>query len=688
MAKRSTINRELSWLSFNGRVLQEALDPDVPLVERIRFLGIFSNNLDEFYRVRVAALRRLLLVEKGAKKAMGQSPHKILEKIQKSTVRYQAQFDAAFEQLKQLLAEQRIHLNDERTLDEQQALFLRQYFNTYIAGHLSPVMLRSSSFPELADQCLYLAVRLSCSRAVQRAEYALMEVPTRLLPRFVVLPQTADQHHIILLEDVIRLNLHRVFGILPYDRFEAYIFKITRDAELDMDNDIAEGLLRKLEKAIGNRQKGAPVRLVHDADMPADMLRHITDGLALDQADNIIAGGRYHNFKDFIRFPDFGNPKLLHPPMPPVPLAELEAAPSLIAVMAQHDFMLHYPYHSFAHFIRYLQEASIDPKVRALYITLYRVSAHSMVVNALITAAQNGKQVTAVVEPQARFDEQSNIYWARRLQDAGANVVLGVPGLKVHCKLTMVVRKENGKERLYATVGTGNFHEGNASLYTDLCLFTANPQITNEVQKVFSFMQFNYRTFAFRHLMVSPFNMRRKLYKLIDNEITNAQAKKPAQIMCKINHLVDEEMIAKLYEASQAGVKINLLIRGTCSLIPGIKGLSDNIEVYSIVDRLLEHSRIYLFANGGDELCFISSSDWMTRNLDRRVEVACPILDRNVQAEVRAVLDYAMRDNVKARIVGEQQDNAYRQPNKKQRPFRSQVELYEHYRKQQHAKKR
>lgn len=680
--KNKIVNRELSWLAFNGRVLQEAQCPSVPLIERIRFLGIFSNNLDEFFRVRVATLRRLVLVEKGVKKATGENPRKILQKIQKEAVRYQAQFDATFAHLKECLAQEQIHFLDERTVSHEQSQYLQHLFETQIAGYLSPVMLRTASgFPMLKDQSIYLGVRLSDTQGQRRADYAIVEVPTQHVPRFVVLPPDNDAQYIILLEDVIRLNLHRVFGLLPYDRFEAYIFKITRDAELDMDNDISEGLLRKLERSIGNRQKGAPVRLVYDADIAPDLLQRITTGIGIDTGENIIAGGRYHNFKDFMRFPDFGKPHLVNQPLIPAPKPLLDRASSIFEAMAQRDFFLHYPYHSFAYFVRFLQEAAIDPKVRAINITLYRVSADSKVVNALTTAAQNGKQVTVVVELRARFDEQANIYWSKQMQAAGINVISGVPGLKVHSKLALVVRKESGKERLYATVGTGNFHEGNANIYTDLCLFTSNAKITNEIHKAFEFMQYNYKSFAFRHLIVSPFTMRRRLYRLIDNEIANARAKKPAYIRCKLNHLVDTEIIEKLYEAGQAGVRIDLVVRGTCALVSGLKGLSENIAVRSIVDRLLEHSRIYIFANGGNDLYYISSADWMTRNLDRRVEVACPIFDRALQAELRTIFDFAMRDNVKARQINEHQDNTYCPRTKKQGDFRSQEETHNYYQK-------
>lgn len=674
------VNRELSWLSFNRRVLQEAENPDVPIVERMRFLGIFSNNLDEFFRVRVATLRRLLAVEKGAKKAMGENPRKILEKIQKIAVQYQTIFDSTFDELKRKLQQENIYFVDEKTVNKLQKQYLSRFFIDKVVGFLSPIMLKNvQTFPELVDKSIYLAVKLSNSDDPKKVEYSLVEVPTKNLSRFIVLPNEGEKRYIILLEDVIRLNLDRVFGILSYNQFEAYIFKITRDAELDMDTDISEGLLEKIEKGISNRKKGEPVRFVYDSAIAPDLLEHITGSIDLDYNDNIIAGGRYHNFKDFIGFPDFSSPKLVNKRLNPVPILELDNAPSILSVMEQHDFMLHFPFQNFSYFIKYLQEAAIDPKVRSIFITLYRVSTDSKVVNALMNAAQNGKKVTVVVELQARFDEQSNIYWSRKMQETGVNVIFGVPGLKVHSKLTLIVRKENGKEKMYATVGTGNFHEGNASLYTDVNLFTANPKITNEVAKVFNFMEFNYKAFAFRYLLVSPFNMRRKIYNLISKEIANAKNKKPAYIICKINHLVDEEMIAKLYEASRAGVKIRMMVRGICSLVPGVKGQSENIEITGIVDRYLEHSRIFIFANGGDEVCYISSADWMTRNLDRRVEVAVPILDKKVAAELRTILEYVMRDNVKSRIINEQQDNQLKKCGKKDTPFQSQIEIHRYY---------
>lgn len=674
------VNRELSWLSFNRRVLQEAENPDVPIVERMRFLGIFSNNLDEFFRVRVATLRRLLAVEKGAKKAMGENPRKILEKIQKIAVQYQTIFDSTFDELKRKLQQENIYFVDEKTVNKLQKQYLSRFFIDKVVGFLSPIMLKNvQTFPELVDKSIYLAVKLSNSDDPKKVEYSLVEVPTKNLSRFIVLPNEGEKRYIILLEDVIRLNLDRVFGILSYNQFEAYIFKITRDAELDMDTDISEGLLEKIEKGISNRKKGEPVRFVYDSAIAPDLLEHITGSIDLDYNDNIIAGGRYHNFKDFIGFPDFSSPKLVNKRLNPVPILELDNAPSILSVMEQHDFMLHFPFQNFSYFIKYLQEAAIDPKVRSIFITLYRVSTDSKVVNALMNAAQNGKKVTVVVELQARFDEQSNIYWSRKMQETGVNVIFGVPGLKVHSKLTLIVRKENGKEKMYATVGTGNFHEGNASLYTDVNLFTANPKITNEVAKVFNFMEFNYKAFAFRYLLVSPFNMRRKIYNLISKEIANAKNKKPAYIICKINHLVDEEMIAKLYEASRARVKIRMMVRGICSLVPGVKGQSENIEITGIVDRYLEHSRIFIFANGGDEVCYISSADWMTRNLDRRVEVAVPILDKKVAAELRTILEYVMRDNVKSRIINEQQDNQLKKCGKKDTPFQSQIEIHRYY---------
>lgn len=690
MAKNvQTVNRELSWLSFNGRVLQEAENPEVPVIERLRFLGIFSNNLDEFFRIRVATLRRLLFVEKGVKKIMGENPRKILEKIQRIIILYQNKFDQIFADIIKELAKENIYLIDEQNLRPDQLEYLKRYFRQNISAHLAPIMLKGlEHFPELVDQSIYFAVKLSHRNNSKVKEYSLVEIPTRLISRFIVLPQIDEKQYIILLDDVIRLCLHDVFSIFSYDHFEAYTIKITRDAELDVDNDISESLLEKISKGVKNRKKGQPVRFVYDSKIAPDMLDFIAKGLELEEDDFGIPGGRYHNFKDFIRFPDFGKSKLINDPLPPIPVWEFEESPSIFSAIAKRDIMLHYPFHSFTYYVDLLREAALDPKVKSIYITLYRVATESRVVHALMNAAQNGKKVTAIVELRARFDENANIFWSKQMQEAGVNVIFGIPGLKIHSKMTLITRKIGRREIKYATVSTGNFHEGNANLYTDVNLFTVNPKITGEVEKVFTFLEFNYRTFSYKHLLVSPVNMRRKIYMLIENEMKNASKGKPAYIHCKINNLVDEEMINKLYQASRAGVEIKLVVRGVCSLVPGIKGLSDKIEVYGIIDRFLEHSRIFFFANAGDELCYISSADWMTRNLDYRVEVAAPVYDKKLKGELRTIINYALKDNIKSRIINHKQNNNYKFRAEGEPIFRSQIELYKYYRQRELGKER
>ena len=676
--KKEIVNRELSWLSFNDRVLQEAADESVPLIERLKFLGIFSNNLDEFFRVRVATIHRLLDFEKGAKKLIGEKPRKILERIQQFVICEQDKFDTIYENILKELAKENINIINEKELCPLHADYIRALFKEEISTLLSPIMLNSiDRFPELSDRSIYLAVKLTKENSSEKREYALIEVPTSQFSRFIKLPEIDNKKNIILLEDVIRFCLDEVFNIFSYDTFEAWIIKITRDAELDVDNDISESLLEKISKGVKNRHWGEPVRFVYDSKIAPDLLKYFVKKLNLEDEDTLIPGGRYHNFKDFMNFPKFDNPKLVYKTLPPARKPELENIKSIISVVGKKDILLHHPYHNFSYYVKMLREAAIDPKVESIKITIYRVASESKVVHALINAAQNGKKVTAVVELRARFDEKSNINWSREMEEAGINVVFGVPVLKVHGKMTLITRREGDKLVNYAVVSTGNFHEGNASLYTDINLFTADKRITSEVEKVFTFLEFNYRTFNYKHLLVSPTSMRRKLYALIDNEIENAKLNKPAYMLCKINNLVDEEMIHKLYQASNAGVSIQLVVRGICSLVPGIPKQSENIEVVSIVDRLLEHSRIFIFGNKGDEKYFISSADWMTRNLDYRIEVATPVYDETNKKELKKIVEAALMDNVKARIINPKQDNTFKRGTAN--PFRSQIELYNYY---------
>ncbi|MDP4210332.1 MAG: polyphosphate kinase 1 [Bacteroidota bacterium] len=678
---KTIINRELSWLSFNERVLQEAADPTVPLAERIKFLGIFSNNLDEFFKVRVATIRRMIDLKFSNKKILGDDPEKLLTKIQETVIRLQKKFEAIYAEVLDELEKHNIFIIDETELNEEQSEFVMDYFEEKVQPALSPIMLRNlEKFPFLKDKSIYLATKLSRTKPQKDFEYALIEIPT-VLPRFLVLPKNGDKKYVILLDDVIRYNLNIVFAIFDYDNFEAYTVKVTRDAELDIDNDLSKSFVEKIQKGVSGRKKGQPVRFVYDEAMPRDMLKYLKNALDFDNYDSMIPGGRYHNFKDFMSFPNVGIPALENPPAPPCFHPKIKDERSILHRIDERDILLHYPYQKFSHFINLLREAAINPNVKSIKITLYRVASNSKIINALINAARNEKEVTVIIELQARFDEQSNIYWSRKLEEAGVRVHFGIPGLKVHSKLLLITLKTGKKNLLYAGVSTGNFHEGNANVYTDVTLLTANKKIAHEVYKVFDFFENTYKYYNFKHLLVSPQFMRHKLEGLIDHEIDNAREGKNAYIILKINNLVDSEMITKLYQASQNGVKIKLIVRGICSLIPGVPGMSENIEAISIVDKYLEHARIFIFCNNDDEKYYISSADWMTRNLDNRVEVASPIYDPQLQKELRDIIDIQLSDNVKSRIIDECQANIYKKDGSPA-PVRAQVEIYNYYKSQ------
>ena len=680
MRKHKTIiNRELSWLSFNERVLQEAADTGVPLAERIKFLGIFSNNLDEFFKVRVAAIKRIIDLKMNNQKVLGEKPELILTKIQEVVIQLQKKFESIYEEVLKELEKQNIFIIDEKQLNDEQAFFVKDYFEEKVQPALSPIMLRNlEKFPYLKDKSIYLATKLSRDKPKSDFEYALIEIPTAVLPRFIVLPRIGDKKFIILLDDVIRHNLREVFAIFHYDNYEAYTIKLTRDAELGIDNDLSKSFLEKVQKGVSGRKKGQPVRFVYDEDMPRDILKYLKNELDFDQYDSMIPGGRYHNFKDFMNFPNIGGQDMVFPPSPPLNHPDLKSDTSILDVINKQDILLHYPYQKFSHFINLLSEAAIDPKVRAIKITLYRVANNSKVINALINAARNEKEVTVVIELQARFDEKANIYWARKLEEAGAKVLFGIQGLKVHSKLLLITAKIRKKIVHYAGISTGNFHEGIAGVYTDVTLLTSDKKIANEVFKVFDYFENTYKFHNYNHLLLSPHYMRNKLVALIDREIKNACEGKNAYIILKINNLVDNDMIYKLYQASRSGVKIKLIIRGICSLIPGVPGLSENIEAISIVDKYLEHSRIFIFCNDNDEKYYISSADWMTRNLDTRIEVASPIYDKDIQRELRDIIEIILRDNTKARIIDEYQANVYKKDGSS-KAIRAQVEIYDYY---------
>lgn len=678
MAKKF-INREISWLSFNERVLQEAMDKSVPILQRLRFLGIFSNNQDEFFRVRVATLRRMAAIWGKEKILLGsKTPKQVLKNIQEIVVLQQKEFERIYKELITELENHNVFVIDNYDLTKDQEIFVKKYYQENIRPVLVPIMLKEDNFPELKDKPIYFAVKLSDKEGIKPTRYALLDLSTDILSRFVILPPEGKKKFIIILDDIVRFNMDDVFSIFNYNNIEAYNIKITRDAEMELDDDISKSFMEKMSIGLEQRKKGEPVRFVYDENMPADLLDFFKKGMQLDNDDNIIAGGKYHNFKDFIGFPRIGPKRLENNAMPPLTAHYFKHHKSIFNEIRKRDHILHYPYQSFSYFIDMLREAAIDPQVESIKITLYRVAKKSMVINSLINAARNGKNVVVLIELQARFDEENNIRWSNRLQENGIKVVHGIPGLKVHSKTCLISRKKENTDELehFAYVGTGNFQEVTAKLYCDEGLFTYDKRITNDVVKVFEFFDKNYKQHEFEHVILSPFSTRSHFIRLIDAEINNAKENKRAFMIVKMNSLVDEKMIQKLYEASSAGVRIRLIIRGACSLKPGIEGLSENIEVISIVDRFLEHSRIFYFYHGGDELIYISSADWMVRNLDNRIELTCPVYDKEIKKELKHMLKIQLKDNVKARILDQKQVNNYVKNDKQK--VRAQIAYYQY----------
>jgi polyphosphate kinase len=675
-------NREISWLSFNARVLQEAEDPTVPLFERIRFLGIFSNNLDEFFRVRVAAVRRMLELGQDDETLLSDcTMAELYDEIQSTVIQHQQKAQEIYRNIWQEMSNENIFMLDEKQLTHEQGVFVRRYFNLKVLPNIVPIMLsKSMKFPYLRDKSVYLAVKLSKSTSPEKFAYALIRIPSRSVSRFLVLPDQGNKKFVIMVDDIIRFCLNDIFPIFNYDHFEAYTIKVTRDAELDIDDDISKSFIEKIEISLKKRKVGIPVRLIYDREMPADLLEFIMKKMKLDGADKTVSGGRYHNHKDFMNFPEIGKPHHYYQSLPPIPHKDLPPRQSILKKLRKKDVLLHYPYQSFSHFIDLLREAAIDPKVREIGITLYRVSETSKVVNALLNAIRNGKKVTVVIELQARFDEEANIFWSNKLQEEGAHVINGIPGLKIHCKLAWIQRKEKNILRNYAYIGTGNFHEGTARVYADKGLMTGEPGIADEVANMFEFFKHTYRHFDFKQIIVAPFSLRNFLIHKIDQEIANARKGKKAYMILKMNSLIDQKMIDKLYEASQAGVKIQLIIRGIFGLKTGDPVLSKNIEAISIVDKYLEHARVFLFGNGGKDDIYIASADWMPRNLDRRIEIACPINSPEIRNELKELLRIQLRDNTKARILDSELSNRYNNPANGSR-YRAQEDYYNYIKK-------
>ncbi|MEO7264745.1 MAG: polyphosphate kinase 1 [Ferruginibacter sp.] len=681
MHKRKTIIRDISWLSFNNRVLQEAADETVPLLERIRFMAIFSNNLDEFFRVRVAALKKMIELGRKANMHLESKPEIILEEIQEKVIKQQAEFEGIWEDIFKDLEKRNIHLVNEKKLSREQQKFVLDYFNDEVRSYIVPLMIESiHGFPVLNDKSIYLACKLSRKDKSIENRFALVSVPVRHLTRFLILPPKNNEQYIILLEDVIRFCLPNIFSFFGYDEFSAHTIKLTRDAEIDIDNDVATSLMQKIEKGLKNRKKGKPVRFVFDKDIDISLLTYLVKRLGLSHKENLVSGGRIHNFKDFINFPEavFSQKSMRKKPFTHPLLSKTN---NVTDVVMEKDVMLHFPYHSYDSVIDLLREAAIHPQVISIKITCYRLASRSKVINTLTNAVRNGKQVTVMLELRARFDEEANLAWKAELEEAGVNVLIGVPNLKVHAKLCLIKKRVNNTTTHYGFVSTGNLNEKTALTYGDHCLLTSDRNIMADVNRIFTFLEHpktrgNFLK-ACTTLMISPVSMRRQLLTLINREIKAAKHKKPAGIILKVNSLSDEMLIDRLNYAAKSGVEVKLIIRGICCMLTENRRFKIPIQAISIIDEYLEHARVMIFTNFGKEKVFISSADWMLRNIDHRLEAACPILEPAIKKQIIDIINIQLRDNVKARILDNDLQNHYVNPRNKAK-VRSQVETYQY----------
>lgn len=680
MTNRPYVHRDISWLSFNYRVLQEAKDPLAPLLERLKFLAIYSSNLDEFFRIRVADIRKLKKVGKKTKAQLDFDPAITLRQIQAIVKVHQEEFsDILHNQIIPELRGHNIYLLRRLDLNEPQRDFVEDYFNQYLQPFVMPVLLVKGRIrPFLANAHLYLAVNLRLKkRPLAENEYAIVKVPSDQLPRFIELPSSAPgRREIIMLDDIVR---HSVSLLFPgYDILDTYSIKLTRDAELYIDDEFKGDLVEKIKQSLQKRQVGPASRFVYDREMPDVMLAYLKECFELGKND-FLPEGRYHNNFDFFKFPDFGLAHLKYKPLPPVLHPRLSPAKDFFAVVREKDQLLHVPFQSYEPVIEFFKQAAADPQVTHIKVVQYRVAKNSRILQILMDAVRRGKMVSVFVEIKARFDEAANLEWGEKMEKAGVKVHYSFPGVKVHAKLALVRRIEGRSARLYSYLATGNFHEETAKIYGDFGLFTANQELCAEVGAVFTFLENSKPPRApFKHLLVGKFNLREGLYALIEAETEAARMGKPAAMILKMNSLEDREIIEKLYIASQAGVKIKLIVRGICCLSPGIPGASDNIEVISIVDRFLEHARVFVFHNGGAEKIYLSSADWMTRNLSYRIETAFPVYDPDLKQEILQTLEFQLNDNVKARIVEAEAHNEYRRT-QSDIPVRSQIETYYFY---------
>lgn len=677
--RRKTIARDISWLSFNARVLQEAADPSVPLRERIRFLGIFSNNMDEFFRVRVATLKRMIQFGNKANMHLENDPQQIIDEIQMTVLNQQGEFNRIWEEVLKQLNDQKIYLRTEKELNTEQQAFVRNHFEEEVSSDVIPLMIENiPEFPMLRDKSIYLAVIMWKKESALKKKYALIEIPSRTLGRFTILPSPkADEHHIILLEDIIRFNLPDIFSYFGYDQYQSHIFKVTRDAEIDIDEDVSTTIIQKLEKGIKNRRKGKHVRFVYDREMDSGLLEYLVRRLNLSRRDNLIPGGRIHNFRHFMDFPDqvFKEKRNRKKPFdhPLLPVRRVTD------VIMEKDIMLHFPYHSFLPLIDLIREAAFDPDVTTIKITCYRLARQSKIINALINAVRNGKEVIVMLELRARFEEEANLEWKERLEEEGAKVLIEIPNMKVHSKICVIKKRtKDNNFVLYGFVSTGNLNERTAKVYADHCLLTSNQKIMADVNRIFNFLEQPKTGMQFlrdcKVILPSPMFVKKEMLRLIDEEIKQARKKKPAAITLKMNSLSDEEMIMKLYEAARAGVQIKLIIRGIFCMLSENKKFEKPVRAISIVDEYLEHARVWVFHNRGKEKVYISSADWMVRNLEHRVEATCPVWHEELKQELKDILNIQLEDNVKARWLDNDLNNEYVRTTKKK--IRSQVETY------------
>nr|WP_027137628.1 polyphosphate kinase 1 [Gaetbulibacter saemankumensis] len=670
------INREVSWLDFNGRVLQEASDENVPLIERLRFLGIFSNNLDEFFKVRYATVKRIVEAGKEGKNELGGiKAQELLEIITQIVINQQSESLEILEAIHKRLADENIYIIDETEINNIQNEFIRRYFISNVSPALVTIILNDDVvLPNLKDSAAYLAVKMEMKSGDK--QYALIEIPKNI-DRFVVLPKEGDKNYIIILDDLLRYCLRDIFNIFDYETISAHMIKITRDGELDFESDLSKSFIDKVSDSVKHRKQGEPVRFVYDKTIDQETLDYLMTKMGIDDMDSVIPGGRYHNRRDYMGFPSLGRTDLLYDKIEALPIKGLSLEDSIFEAIEKKDYLLYAPYQTFSYVVKFLREAALDPKVKTIKITIYRLAEISHIASSLINAAINGKTVTVSIELRARFDEQANIDYAQQMEDEGINLIFGVQGLKVHSKMCVIEREEGKKIKRYGFISTGNFNESTAKIYTDYTLFTANGKILKDVNKIFSFFETNYKIYRYKHLITSPHYTKKAIFKLIDAEIKNVKEGREGYIRLKMNSVSSYAMIDKLYQASNAGVKIQMIIRGICCLIPGVPGMSENIEVISIVDKFLEHPRVYVFGNNGDPKVYISSADWMTRNIDNRVEVSCPIYDEDIKQEIMDTLDICWSDNVKARLINSSEVNEYKKDNKEK--VRSQYATYEYY---------